>query len=123
VAVLAPVRSPFGIATTVDGYFRFNVEVDVPVMPPVGNFGASYKSYVVWAATSSLDRIERLGALVPGQKTRGEVAMNKFLIVITAEPNATGIKWTGPIVMRGNSPSSYLTNFSGHTMFNGGMPQ
>jgi hypothetical protein len=45
------------------------------------------------------------------------------MVVISAEANALGAKWSGPIVMRGTSASSYLTNFSGHTMFNGGVPQ
>lgn len=119
-ATLSPARSPFGLATTKDGYFVFDLEVEVPILPPLSGTNTAF---VAWVATAQLDRIERIGAVVPGATTRGKVAMNKFMVVITAEPNATGPKWTGPIVMRGNSASSYLTNFSGHTMFNGGVPQ
>ncbi len=122
-AKLTPARSPFGVATTRDGQFVFEVEVDVPALPPPTSFGASATTFVVWIASAQLDRIEKVGALVPGASTRGRVAMPKFMVVITAEPDARGARWTGPIVMRGNSPSSYLTNFSGHTMFNGGVPQ
>lgn len=122
-ATLIPARSPFGLATTRDGHFVFAVEIEVPILPPVTTHGAQYTTYVAWLATAQLDRIERLGPVVAGTKTRGRIAMTKFMVIITAEPNATGAKWTGPIVMRGNSASSYLTNFSGHTMFNGGVPQ
>jgi hypothetical protein len=122
-ATLSPSRSPFGIATTKDGNFRFDIRVTVPVLPPPAAFGAGYITYVAWVTTAQLDRVERLGALAPGVPTTGRVAMAKFLVVVTAEANATGAKWSGPIVMKGTSPSNYLTNFSGHTMFNGGVPQ
>ena len=123
VAVLTPARSPFGLATTKDGRFVFNIAIETPVLPPPSSFGAQFTTYVAWVATADLERIERIGPLTTETRARGKVAMNKFLVVITAEPNATGIKWTGPIVMRGTSASSYLSNFSGHTMFNGGVPQ
>jgi len=122
-ATLTPARSPFGLATTKDGYFIFEIEVEAPVLPPASSFKAGATTYVAWVTTAQLDRIERLGALVPGAKTKGRVAMNKFMVVVTAEPGVSGDRWTGPIVMRGNSASSYLTNFSGHTMFSGGVPQ
>jgi hypothetical protein len=122
-ARLTPARSPFGIATTKDGQFVFTVEVEVPQLPPPTAFGSGQTTYVAWIASAQLDQIQRIGALTPGTLLRGRVAIPKFMVVITAEPNAAGLKWTGPIVMRGTSPSSFLTNFSGHTMFNGGVPQ
>ncbi|MEO8448596.1 MAG: hypothetical protein ABI647_02325 [Gemmatimonadota bacterium] len=122
-AFLSPARSPFGIAMTPDGFFVFDIDVDVPVLPPVSAFGAEFKTYMVWLATADLEQVKRLGPLTAGTRTRGKVAMNKFLVVITAERVPNGEKWAGPIVMRGRSPSAYLTNFSGHTMFNGGVPQ
>ena len=122
-ATLTPARSPFGIATTRDGQFVFEIAVEVPVLPPPTAFGSTATTYVAWVTTANLDRVERLGALMPGVPTRGKVAMTKFMVVISAEANALGARWSGPIVMRGTSASSYLTNFSGHTMFNGGVPQ
>ncbi len=122
-ASLGPARSPFGLATTPEGQFIFRVDVEIPVLPPPSAFGAAYTTYVAWIASSSLEQIIRLGPVTAGGKTTGSVAMTKFLVVITAEPTASGAGWTGPIVMRGTSPANYLTNFSGHTMFNGGVPQ
>ncbi len=122
-ALLTPARSPFGIAITTDGHFVFNIAVTAPVLPPPSSFGSQFTTYVAWVTTASLDRVERLGAITAGVPTKGRVAMPKFLVVISAESNATGAKWAGPIVMKGTSPSNYLTNFSSHTMFNGGVPQ
>lgn len=122
-ATLTPARSPFGLSTTRDGHFVFEVAIVVPVLPQATAFSASATTLVAWVASADLSHVERIGPVVPGVTTRGKVAMTKFMIVISAEPNAAGVKWTGPIVMRGNSASSYLTNFSGHTMFNGGVPQ
>jgi hypothetical protein len=122
-AILSPARSPFGIATTPDGFIVANIEVEASTLPPVSHYGPSYATYVAWVADHNLERIERIGPLEPGKKARGRVAMNKFLVIVTAEPRGDGAIWTGPILLRGRSPSSYLTNFSGHTMFNGGMPQ
>lgn len=123
VATLMPARSPFGIATTPDGHFVFAIDVLVPTLPPPTSFSSAAMVFEAWVASANLDRVERLGTLVPGTPTRGRVAMTKFMVVISAESKPGGAKWSGPIVMRGNSPSSYLTNFSGHTMFNGGVPQ
>ena len=122
-AALAPARSPFGLATTPEGQFLFRIDVEIPVLPPPTAFGAGYTGYVAWLASSSLEEIIRLGPVTAGGKTTGTVAMTKFLVVITVETNRVGAKWSGPIVMKGTSPANYLTNFSGHTMFNGGVPQ
>lgn len=122
-AVLKPARSPFGVAVSREGYFVFRIEIDVPMLPSPTSYGAGHTTFVAWLATADLDRIVRLGPVTAGATTTGRVTMNKFLVVITAEPDAKGDKWTGPIVMKGNSPSSFLSNFSGHTMFNGGVPQ
>jgi hypothetical protein len=122
-AILTPARSPFGIATTRDGHFVFQIEVAAPSLPAPATYGAQFTTYVAWVTTAQLDRIERIGALLPATKAAGRFAMSKFMVVVTAEPDANRVRWSGPIVLRGLSPSSYLTNFSGHTMFNGGMPQ
>jgi hypothetical protein len=122
-ATLTPARSPFGIATTAEGFFVLNIRVEAPQLPPPSSFGPAYTTFVAWVADNNLERVERLGTFLPGGSVGGKVTMNKYLVVITAEPAAAADRWTGPIVLRGRSPSSYLTNFSGHTMFNGGMPQ
>lgn len=122
-AKLTPARSPFGLAVTEDGYFIFNIEVQGSTLPPVSAFGPAYRTYVAWVASHDLSKIVRIGAFQAGQSAKGKVAMNKYLVVVTAEATPDGEKWAGPIVLRGRSPSSYLSNFSSHEMFNGGVPQ
>jgi hypothetical protein len=73
--------------------------------------------------TADLAQTERIGVVTPDKPVKGQVAMNKFLVVVTAEAAAPGTHWKGPIVLRGFAPSALLENFSGKTMFNGGMPQ
>jgi hypothetical protein len=119
---LAPARSPFGLALTPDGHVIFDVELTASGLPSPSSFGP-YTQYVAWAVTSDLATTERLGVAGAGRTVSGQVAFNKFLIVVTAESAAVGDKWQGPIILRGFSPSALLENFSGKTMFNGGMPQ
>lgn len=122
-ATLTPARSPFGLATTPDGFMVFEIEVEAARLPPPSAFGAGLSTYVAWVTDHNLERVQRLGSFEPGGKVRGRIAFNKFLVVITAERVVASERWAGPIVLRGRSPSSYLTNFSGHTMFSGGVPQ
>lgn len=123
-AVLTPAKSPFGIATTKDGFFVLEIEIQAPALPPSTSFGPQLTQYVAWVADHNLETIKPVGGFEPGKTVKGRVTFNKYLVIVTAEPAGTpGERWTGPIVLRGRSPSSYLSNFSGHTMFSGGVPQ
>ena len=53
-------------------------------------------------------RAERLGAARNGVFDRGEVRWNKFRILITAERSANVSTPTGPVVLRGSSPSGRM---------------
>ena len=124
VALLAPARSPFGLALTRDGHVIFDVSFTPAGLPAPSTLGR-FDRYVLWAARDDLGEMQKLGVIRNGQSLTGRVAYNKFLLVVTAESGAGGVadKWTGPIVLRGFAPSALLENFSGKTMFNGGMPQ
>ena len=123
VALLSPARSPFGIALTRDGHVIFDVSFTATGLPAPSTLGR-FDSYVLWVARDDLGEMQKLGVIKSGQSVTSRVSYNKFLIVVTAEsgPSAAG-KWSGPIVLRGFAPSALLENFSGKTMFNGGMPQ
>jgi hypothetical protein len=123
VALLSPARSPFGIALTRDGRVIFDVSFTATGLPAPSTLGR-FDHYVLWVARDDLGEMQQLGLVRSGQSVTSRVAYNKFLIVVTAESGAGGAgKWTGPIVLRGFAPSALLENFSGKTMFNGGMPQ
>jgi hypothetical protein len=121
-ALLRPARSPFGFALTTDGHFVFDVEVALEGLPAPSALGA-FTSYAVWATKADLSEARLIGVAGATASVKGQVSYNKFLLVVTAEQGAPGAMWKGPILLRGFSPSSLLENFSGKTMFNGGMPQ
>ena len=122
IARLAPAPSPFGLAVTPDGHFIFDVELIASGLPAPASVGP-YTQYIAWVVTADLATAARLGVVSAGRPITGQVTYSKFLVVISAEGTTVGDKWKGPVMLRGFSPSALLENFSGKTMFNGGMPQ
>ncbi len=122
VVKLAPAKSPFGLPLTADGHFIFDLDITSNGLPAASSLGP-FDEYVAWVVSDNLSQVERLGTVTAGQALHGQASYNKFLIFITAESKAPSAKWKGPIVLRGFAPSALLENFSGKTMFNGGMPQ
>jgi hypothetical protein len=114
-ARLVYARSPFGVAVTADGRARYDVQITVSGLAA----GTAAAAYVAWAVTPDLAEWHRLGAITNGRVTLGEIALNKFLLVITAEQSAQPATHAGPVVMRGYSPSIWLQTFLTHPMFRG----
>ena len=110
--------SPFGIAVTADGRAQYDIQITAASLPAPSSLG-SYRAYVAWAATPDLATWVRLGAVRNGTSTVGHVDMNKFLLVITAEPDSSPAQHAGPIVLHGTSPSGWLQSFLNHPMFRG----
>ncbi len=114
VAEVAFPSSPYGVSLAPDGSYRYDVRLRISRLkqPRDGTF-------VLWAATPSLDEIRPLGRLGSGSVFSGQVAWNKFLLVVTWEsvfdPDAA--KWSGPIVMRGISRSGLMHTMAGHGPF------
>src|SRR5436190_5929845 len=117
-ARLVYAQSPFGIAVTADGRAQYDVQVTAARLPAPTTLGA-FTTYVVWAATPDLARWERLGTITNGTTTVGHVALNKFLLVITAEADSAPKKHAGPTVLHGTSPSGWLQSFLNHPLFRG----
>lgn len=104
---LLPARSPFGIAVSTDGNTRYRIRVRLCGLPAPASLGP-YTTYVVWASTWLVDQTEQLGAALDGERDLGEVRWNKFRILVTAERTATVRAPTGPVVLRGSSPSGRM---------------
>ncbi|MFN8581308.1 MAG: hypothetical protein U0163_10075 [Gemmatimonadaceae bacterium] len=117
--VFAP--SPFGVAVTADGRHSYDVQLTVTGLPDPASLGA-YTTYVAWAVTTDLTRWDRLGEVRNGNSTVGRAEMNKFLLVITAEPNAGVATHSGPTALHGTSPSGWLQSFLSHPLFRGVPP-
>ena len=118
--VFAP--SPFGVAVTADGHASYDVQIEVRGLPDPATLGV-YKAYVAWAVTTDLSEWHRLGLVTNGKNTVGRAELNKFLLVIAAEPSAApGAKHSGPTVLHGTSPSGWLQNMLSHPLFRGVPP-
>lgn len=106
--------SPFGVAVSADGSYELDVWLEFDGLLPPREGG-----YVVWFTTPSLDQVERAGVLDASGRFRGRVHWNKFLTVVTLEPDPAhdaGV-WTGPIVLRGMSKSGLMHTMAGHGPF------
>ncbi|HET9065666.1 MAG TPA: hypothetical protein VFN22_07610 [Gemmatimonadales bacterium] len=110
--------SPFGVAVTVDGRHRYDIRIALSGLPDPTSLGA-YHAYVAWEVSTDLADWHRLGAVQNGTTTVGQTSRNKFLLVITAEPDSMPSDHSGPTVMHGTSPSGWLQTFMTHPMFRG----
>jgi FtsP/CotA-like multicopper oxidase with cupredoxin domain len=99
--------TPFGAAVTRDGVQRFKIELEAANLPDPSELGP-YTVYVAWAVPPNLHPYTRLGVVGNGRHREGEVALNKFLVFVTAESTSDGREPEGRIVLRGQSPSSVL---------------
>jgi len=103
-AVLLPVSSPFGLAVTPDGRPRYRVELTLSGLPEPASLGR-YRSYLAWATTPELDPVIPLGRVSNGRNLLSEIALERFLIMVSAERSAWVSRRAGPLVLRGSSPS------------------
>jgi suppressor of ftsI len=103
-AALRPASSPFGLAVTRDGGFRFRVLLTVSGLPAPASLGP-YRTFVAWATTPELHPMIRLGEVRNGSTVLGPIALERFIIMVSAERWPTVRERTGPLVLRGSSPS------------------
>jgi len=106
--------SPYGVALGTDGSYRYDFTVRFERLGP-----ARDGVYVVWTTTPELDRIALAGELTDPAGFSGQVAWNKFLVVVTLEPafDPDATMWMGPIVIRGMSRSGMMHTMAGHGPF------
>ncbi len=114
VAYQTAARSPFfGVALAPSGEYLHDLDIRAEGLKPPSN-GA----YVAWVTDSEVKEIVRLGALDASLRVQGQVAWNKFLVVITREPSSEPADvWEGPIIMRGMSRSGLMHTMAGHGPF------
>lgn len=101
------VRTPFTVAVTPDGRPRYQLRVSITGLPDPSTLGP-YSSYVAWVTTPELDPMINLGEVANDRRLLPEVALNKFMILITAEESADVAERNGKLVLRGRSPSSLM---------------
>jgi hypothetical protein len=107
-------RSPFGVALSPTGAYVQALDIRLRRMRPTVS-----GVLAVWAASADLRETALLGVLGDELRLQGTVAWNKFLVVVSLEPSAEdlGVRWQGPIVMRGMSRSGMMHTLAGHGPF------
>ncbi len=110
--------SPFGVALTQDGHARYDVQVTAAGLPAPASLG-KFTTFVAWAVTPDLATWSKLGTVSNGSSTVGPVDLNKFILVVTAEPDSASTEHAGPTVLHGISPSSLLQRFLIQPAFHG----
>lgn len=108
VVALRPVRTPFGVAATIDGHPRYHLVATFAGLPAPRTLG-NYTGYVAWAYTLSLDSAVKLGVVQNGRVDLGELDYTQFRILVSAEraPSAASTR-EGRLILRGTSPSARL---------------
>jgi len=99
--------SPFGVTVTPEGRHRHELTAWIAGLPEPATLGP-YTTYVAWATPLVLDPVVKLGEVRNGRNDLGEVSFNKYLVLVTAEASAEVSERTGPLVIRGRSPSSLM---------------
>lgn len=103
---LGRVHSPFGVAVTPDGRQRYRLTLRLEGLPDPAALGAV--AYVAWLTTPLLDPVVRLGRVDNGEQEMGEAAFNRFLVLVSAEVEPEASVRSGPLVLRGGSPSTRM---------------
>ena len=103
-AELSRVPTPFGVFVSPDGTHRYKLTVLLQGLPEPGAVGP-YSAYVAWVTSPAWSPMVNLGQVSNGRTELGEVALNKFLVLVTAEASADVQEREGRIMVRGMSPS------------------
>jgi suppressor of ftsI len=103
---LRRVPSPFGAAVTTDGRHTWDLRLTLAGLPDPRSHGAS--TYVAWATTPTFDPMIRLGEVRNGRIAAGRIALNTFLILVSAERSADVTERRGRLVLRGRSASALM---------------
>ena len=107
VVEMGRVATPFGVAVTPEGHHQYALTAWIEDLPPPASLGP-FNAYVAWATTPVFDQITKLGEVTNGTNVLGQVALNKFLIMVSAEASADVRGREGRLVLRGRSPSSLM---------------
>ena len=117
VGELKPAASPFGFAVTAQGFPVYDLELRLQGLRTPESLGST-GSYVVWLVTPELDRTEKLGSVDPAGTFQFRVStMNKFILVVSLEASSDVTKRSGPVMLRGISPSGLMQSFASHELF------
>jgi FtsP/CotA-like multicopper oxidase with cupredoxin domain len=98
------IPGPFTVPVTVDGRYRYAPSITLRGLAalPAG------AAYVAWAASPSMDVVQRLGVAHNGINRAAEITLDRFVVLISLEADSTATERQGPVVLRGESPSNRM---------------
>ncbi len=105
-AALEWVPGPFTVAVRGDGAQLFNLRFQLQGLPPLPR--GARAGFVAWAAPPTLTPLQRLGVVREGATLTGPVGFDRFIVMISAEPDTATRVRRGAIVLRGESASNRL---------------
>jgi FtsP/CotA-like multicopper oxidase with cupredoxin domain len=104
---LGHVPGPFTVAVTAAGFPRHRLALEVSGLPGPSSLG-KFTTYVAWAAPPAMHPVRRLAEVGNGRTVLGDVDLEKFIVLVTAERHARVREPEGKVVLRGQSPSTRL---------------
>jgi FtsP/CotA-like multicopper oxidase with cupredoxin domain len=104
---LGQVPGPFTVAVTAEGLPRYRLTLEASGLPSPSSLGKS-ATYVAWVAPPAMHPVRRLGEVANGRTVLGDVDLEKFVVLVTAERSARVSEAQGKVVLRGQSPSTRL---------------
>jgi FtsP/CotA-like multicopper oxidase with cupredoxin domain len=104
---LGHVPGPFTVAVTAEGLPRHRLALDLAGLPSPSSLGR-FTTYVAWAAPPAMHPVRRLAEVGNGRTVLGDIDLEKFVVLVTAERHARVREPEGKVVLRGQSPSTRL---------------
>ena len=101
-------HTPFGVAVNAAGHHLYEGILTLSGLPEPSALG-DYDHIFAWLATPIFDTIVALGPVANGTQSIGEIGLNKFMILITAEARPDAPEWEGRLLLRASSPSSRMS--------------
>ena len=98
---------PFTVDVTPNGHLRYTPAVTLSGLARPASLG-QFAAYVAWVASPTMDVVRRLGAVDNGRTVLPAIALDKFVILISAEQSGEAQEMSGRLVLRGMSPSTRL---------------
>jgi FtsP/CotA-like multicopper oxidase with cupredoxin domain len=98
---------PFTIAVSSTGQLRYRPIIYLAGLPAPASLG-SYRTYVAWVSPPTMYPAIKLGAVRNGSSVLPPVELEKFVVLVTAESSTRVKQPSGPMVLRGQSPSTRL---------------
>ena len=101
-------HTPFGVAVDAAGHHLYEGVLTLNGLPEPSALG-DFDHIVAWLASPIFDTVIALGPVANGTQSVGEIALNKFMIIVTAEERPDAPEWEGRLLLRAASPSSRMS--------------